>query len=77
MELSLAGERRIELYTKSATVVVFATKPGLARKAAELIRPQEAGTTPVLGRADLRAALTKDLPPPAAGAMEGTLKCQT
>jgi len=68
---------RIEVYTKSATVVIFATDMDLARKAVPLLRLQEEETPPVTpaDSGSLEGAPPKGLPAPSAGSMKGTLPC--
>ncbi len=68
---------RIEVYTKSATIVIFANDPELARKALRLLRPQEAGTPPAMNADDLEEKPVKALEPPSEGSMEGDLSCQS
>ena len=76
MEYKLGGESRLEVYTKSSTVVIFTHRPELAEKAVGLLDPQEIGKPPARKAADLRGAPPKELAPPTDGAMEGRLKCQ-
>lgn len=77
VELKLLGDSRLEVYTKSSTVVIFARHPELARKAVELLGPQETGKPPATEAAELRGAPPKTLAPPADGAMEGDLACRS
>jgi hypothetical protein len=76
VEFNFALESRIEVYTKSSTVVLFAASRELALKAVELLTPQEKGTPPAMSRADLRRAPPEALAPPLAGATQGKLQCQ-
>ncbi len=76
LEFEFALERRIEVYTKSSTVVIFADSRELAREAVELLLPQQKGKPPVTSRAGLRGAPPQDLAAPSDGAMEGKLQCQ-
>jgi hypothetical protein len=75
-EFKLAGESRLEVYTKSSTVVIFAERPELAKKAIEFLRPQKTGNPPATRADDLRGSTPKELPPPTDGASEGRLQCQ-
>lgn len=76
LEFEFALERRIEVYTKSSTVVIFADSRELAREAVELLLPQQKGKPPVTSRAGLRGAPPQGLAAPSDGAMEGKLQCQ-
>lgn len=77
VEFDFALESRIEVYTKSSTIVIFADSPELARKAVELLTPQQAGKRPVANAADLRGPPPERLGPPTDGAMEGDLECRS
>lgn len=76
VEFSFALENRVEVYTKSSTVVIFASTPELAQKAVESLTPQQAGQAPITNPADLQGAPPARLEPPTNGAMEGKLPCQ-
>jgi hypothetical protein len=77
VEFDFALESRIEVYTKFSTIVIFADSPELARKAVELLTPQQAGKRPVTNAADLRGPPPERLGPPTEGAMEGDLECRS
>lgn len=77
VEFDFDIESRIEVYTKSATIVIFATDPELARKAVELLRPQEQGKPPVTDADALGGRPSEWLGPPSDGSMEGVLPCQS
>lgn len=76
VEFNPGGESRLEVYTKSSTIVIFAERPELAQKAVELLDPQETGKPPATEAADLRGTPPKGLAPPTDGATEGRLQCQ-
>lgn len=76
VEFDFALERRIEVYARSSTIVIFADSPELAQKAVELLVPQKEGEQPDTNRADLRGTPPERLGPPSDGAMEGKLPCQ-
>jgi hypothetical protein len=76
VEFDFALESRIEVYTKASTIVIYADDPDLARRAVELLAPQEKGTPPATKRSELRKAPPEGLPSPADGAVEGQLQCQ-
>lgn len=77
VEFDFDIENRIEVYTKSATIVIFADDPDLARKAVQLLRPLEKGTPPVTNAAALEGSSPRDLAAPKNGSMEGDLTCQS
>jgi hypothetical protein len=77
VELQIPLENRIEVYTKSATIVIFALDPDLARKAVRLLKPQEKGKPPVTNVQGLGGEPSEGLEPPAQGSMEGLLACQS
>jgi hypothetical protein len=76
VEFNFELESRIEVYTKSSTVVIFADDRDLALKAVELLTPQKKGTPPAMNRSELRGAPPETLGPPLDGATEGKLQCQ-
>jgi hypothetical protein len=76
VEFEFALERRIEVYTKSSTVVIFAHSPELAQMAIELLTPQRKGSRPITSRAALRGVPPEGLAGPSDGAIEGKLQCQ-
>jgi hypothetical protein len=76
VEFDYPLESRIEVYTRSSTVVIFADSPELALKAVALLTPQEAGKPPVTDPADLREGPPERLGAPSDGAVEGELQCQ-
>jgi hypothetical protein len=68
---------RIEVYTKSSTVVIFAENPAIAREALTLLRSQETGKPPATQAEELQGKPEEGLEPPSDGAMEGELSCQS
>ena len=76
VEYHFAIERRIEVYTRDATIVIFANDPRLARRAVSLLRPQRAGSPPAATSTELTKSAQETLQPPSRGAMEGELQCQ-
>lgn len=68
---------RVEVYTKSATIVIFARDQDLAKKAIGLLRPQDKGKPPATDADALRGTPPEGLAPPSDGSMEGVLPCQS
>jgi hypothetical protein len=66
---------RIEVYSKSSTIVIFASESSVAQAAVESLTAQEVGEPPATQAAELTEENPGGLGPPAAGAMEGDLKC--
>lgn len=64
---------RVELYTGTATIVIFATDPALIEKAVAAIQPEPASEPP--GDPKEADAQSPELPPPAPEAMAGRLSC--
>lgn len=64
---------RTELYTGSATIVIFAADPSLIDKAVEAIQAEPASEPP--GEPAPTDAASPDLPPPDPGATTGKLSC--
>lgn len=76
VEFDFMLERRIEVYTTDSTIVIFAVDPELARKAVELLIPQEIGKPPVTSRSELQGENPpRGLGAPSDGAIEGELQC--
>ena len=67
---------RIEVYTKSSTVVIFANNPALAKEALGQLRSQEEDKPPATQAAELKGKPEEGLEPPSRGATEGKLQCQ-
>ncbi|MEK6273076.1 MAG: hypothetical protein AABM42_10585 [Actinomycetota bacterium] len=65
---------RVELYTGSATIVIFAADPALIDKAIEAIRAEPTSEPP--GEPAPADAKSADLPPPEPGATAGKLSCE-
>lgn len=77
VEFDFAIDRRVEVYTKSATIVIFASDPDLARKTVGLLRPLQKGKPPVNNAAALGEGPPQRLGPPTDGSMEGVLPCES
>jgi hypothetical protein len=77
VEIDFFLDNRIEIYTKSSTIVIFASEPALARKAVRLLRSQERGKPPVTDADTLGEQPVARLGPPSVGAMKGELSCQS
>jgi hypothetical protein len=75
VEIELPFEHRIEVYTKSVTVVIFAANPKLAEEALSLLRPRRAGLSPAIQAKELKGKAMNSLGPPSDGAVEGVLPC--
>jgi hypothetical protein len=66
---------RIEVYTKAATIVIFADDQDLARKAVRMLRPRAKGKPPATDPAALAVPAPDALPAPADGSTTGFLPC--
>lgn len=71
------GGNRIEVYTRSVTVVIFSIDGDLARKAVGLLRSQEKGTPPATDEETLEGGPPERLAPPTEGSMDGVLSCRS
>ncbi len=71
------GPPRIEVYSKSSTVVIFANDSALAREALGQLRSQEQDTPPATQAVELAGKPDEGLEPPSDGATEGELQCQS
>ena len=76
VEIGFALGHRVEIYTNSSTIVIFAADPALAREAVSLLRSQEIDTRPVTAGDTLEEEPLAQLKPPSEGATEGELSCQ-
>lgn len=74
VEIDFLVDRRIEIYTGSSTIVIWAADRALALAAVEMLRSQPSGRIPITDAADL-AGEPGELDPPADGAIEGELRC--
>jgi hypothetical protein len=77
IEINFMLDNRIEVYTKSSTIVIFAEDPALARKALALLRSQEIGKPPATQADELEGEPEEGLGPPSDKAMQGELPCQS
>jgi hypothetical protein len=75
VEFNFALDKRIEVYTGSSTVVIFAVDRGLAVRAVEMLRLEEEGKPPATHPDDLKNGSPGRLGPPAEGSLEGDLSC--
>jgi hypothetical protein len=75
VEILLDG--RVEVYTGESTVVIFSEDPAMTEKALTLLQSQERGQTPASQVGEIEAEPKHGLTPPAAGATEGELPCQS
>jgi hypothetical protein len=69
------GPPRIEVYTKSSTVVIFANDPALAKEALGQLRSQEEDKPPATQANELDGEPEGGLASPADEATEGELQC--
>jgi hypothetical protein len=76
VEFNFALDKRIEVYTKASTVVIFAVDRSLALKAVEMLRLEEKGKPPATQPGDLKSGGPDGLGPPEEGSLEGDLSCQ-
>jgi hypothetical protein len=76
VEIQFEYGPRIEVYTKTSTIVIFAKDP-LAEKAVALLQSQENGNPPATQADELKGAPEQNLEPPTDGATEGELQCQS
>lgn len=76
VEFDFELERRIEIYTGSSTIVVFADDPELTWLAVEQLIPQEIGKPPGTSPASLEGEAPENLDAPSPKATEGTLRCR-
>jgi hypothetical protein len=68
------GQKRLEVYTREATVVVFAHSSALAIKAIKNLHLQDSEAPPAQSGKELEGG-GESLPPPTPAAMKGTLEC--
>jgi hypothetical protein len=77
VEIQFEYGPRIEIYTKSSTIVIFAENPDLGEKALTQLRSQEIGNPPATQADELKGEPEQSLEPPTDGATEGELQCQS
>lgn len=77
VEIDYLLESRIEVYSKSSTIVIFAGDLALAQKALALLRSQEMGKPPATQGEELKGEPEEGLEPPSDNAIEGELPCQS
>jgi hypothetical protein len=76
VEFNAAFDKRIEVYTSSATVVIFAIDRARAVEAAKTLRMEDTTEPPASKPQELDSGPPDRLEPPAQGSMEGSLPCQ-
>jgi hypothetical protein len=77
VEINFMLDHRVEVYTKSATIVIFAIDSALAKKAVALLRSQEKGKPPAKEAKELKGGPDEALGAPSDEAMEGVLPCRS
>jgi hypothetical protein len=75
VEFSFVAGNRIEVYTKSSTVVIFAPNRDLAVRAVDALRAEDIKEPPAKKPDDLSEENPDRLDPPTAGSLEGALSC--
>jgi hypothetical protein len=76
VEIDFVVDNRIEIYTRSSTIVIWAGSRALATKAIDQLRSQGIGEAPAMNAEDPNEGSIK-LEPPIEAAMEGNLRCAT
>jgi hypothetical protein len=76
VEFTFPSER-IEVYTKSSTIVIFYADRRLAQRALHLLRSQRPGKKPARDAAALTGDPAEQLAPPVTGSTKGDLPCQS
>lgn len=66
---------RLEVYSGSSAVVVFANDPAVAQKVLSLLRPQAPDSRPATRASELETEVPQELVAPDPGATEGKLAC--
>jgi hypothetical protein len=75
VEFNFGIDKRLEVYTETTTVVIFATERRLAVEAVEMLRNEDKGQPPATHPDELEDQDSGWLGPPANGSMEGDLQC--
>jgi hypothetical protein len=75
VEIEFEFGPRIEVYTKTSTIVIFAVRPDLAEAALDQLRSQGLDEPPAIKPGELEGPPDKTLGPPTGGATEGELSC--
>lgn len=76
VEINFMLDERIEVYTKSVTVVIFAENTALAKTALASLQSQEEGKPAATQADELRGVPEEGLGPPSENAIKGDLTCQ-
>jgi hypothetical protein len=77
VEINFTLDNRIEVYTKSSTIVIFANNPALAKEGLAQLRFQEAGEPLATQAEELQGEPEEGLGSPTDGAIKGDLPCQS
>jgi hypothetical protein len=77
VEIAFQFDQRIEVYTGSTTIVIYAATHALAEAALEALSAQEVGAVPATSLDELAEQKPGGLGPPTDGAIEGDLPCRT
>lgn len=77
VKIAFQFDQRIEVYTGSTTIVVYAANPAVAEAALESLRSQLAGAVPAARPQELAEEHPGGLVPPTPGATEGELPCRS
>lgn len=75
VEINFMLDHRIEVYSKSSTIVIFAEDPALANEALVLLRSQEINKPPATQAKELEGEPEEGLGAPSDGAIGGELPC--
>jgi hypothetical protein len=74
-EIQFVSGPRIEVYTKSSTIVVFAADRSLALEAVDQLNLEEVDQPPMTTEEQMRSLQKQPLQVPVSGATEGKLPC--
>ncbi len=77
VEINFMLDHRIEVYTNSSTIVIFAADRAIAVKALAQLTPQLEGSPPARDASELEANPDEGLAAPVNKAIEGDLPCQS
>lgn len=75
VEIQFEFGPRIEVYSKSSTIVIFAEDLALAEEAVAQLTSQDIGNPPATQVGELKGQPDESLAPPSDGATEGELSC--
>jgi hypothetical protein len=77
VEIAFQIDQRIEVYTGSSTIVIFASNPAVVEAALESLRSQMPGEPPARRPQELAEQEPGGLVPPVPGATQGELSCRS